>query len=255
MAYLPVKFPSNFPDFRVTSYIRGDSPSHSKGNTIDIEPIWRPGISQSEKYYQYFYIWNWLATAQTKGVTRFAVPPNCLHYHIENDPSQNAVGYELLTKKNGQCAVQTSSDGRPFIFQEDKRNYNRAKLFRLETQKNIVDRFVNGALQAGYAFLSLTTSNRFLQVSGNGLIDDQALQNILSIYTGSTAAALVSNEAANAWGYNTPTEIKQAAQDQLINIAIWAAILGLGGWLIYKWANKKADRLFDDRPRDQEKIN
>lgn len=204
---LPVKFPADWPDFRVTSWTREKSPSHSTGRAVDIEIIGNYSKDIGSIYwYYYFETFFALWSIQKQGLTRLTMPPDCSHIHIFNEPSVNKIGLETVKSVNGKCTYFSH-------FDIAKTDY-----FGSLALKQLFSNYGNSDL-AEYTHTfsywwnkmsNTVTTQRTVYIHTNGIIPESNLRAIIDgVYTGSTWQ-VVKTELANAIGY---VSSEQAAAD------------------------------------------
>jgi len=102
------------PTLTATSYKRG-SGSHATGNAIDLaiagfgDKIF---ASEADRHDYYFSVYFDLIDRLDHGRIRVALPPDCLHFHIDTTSpvTGTAGGYERLRNEGGRCILQEYRD-------------------------------------------------------------------------------------------------------------------------------------------------
>lgn len=216
MAILPLNLPNNWPDYKVTSYIRNTSPSHKTGNTIDFAPI--ENKRDEEYWLRYLIGYSVIASALRKGTFRFAYPPECPHYHLEVTDTDQRYGTEMVKNKNGKCEL-VYIDGEPQILPVSRDFFKDwflsfmttppiLKLFgayyengilRWYTEKNL-ENIINETYKASF-LCKATGLCRKPKVHPNGFIDDSKLQNLLDNAFGDGSAIIaIMDDVAQFFG-------------------------------------------------------
>lgn len=255
MAKFPITFPSDWPDFVVTSHRRG-SGSHATGLAIDIAPIWLSGdYSPSSKFWFYhFHTFFTLWAAQRQGVTYMSAPVTCPHIHIHNDASKNIAGVEWVNKVekiiNGKRVSVCETDSVYAIPKTDiidsiqLRNFIENKLGKgngaqfLYSYQNIFQEYST----------MFNFKTRDVKVTSNiATLPDVELQNILNeMYGGSTKEKVLDNLAQIVDVNNWP-ELKQKGADTMVG----ALILGAIGWLAWEQYKKNEVQKVSVIPTDR----
>ena len=242
MAFLPIEFPDDWPDFVVTSHKRPTG-SHALGNAIDITPIWPaddmgPG---SKFWYYYFHTFFVLWAAQSKGITRLAVPPTCPHYHIVLKPSVNVVGLEwmerITDKKTGEKHCHT-------YYHRDVSKYDAMK--SIEFHNFIMNEVSTGNKKGKYygnwrsvwADLGhkFDFSKKKVEVIPNqDSLSDEYLQQLLNVMYGESTITRVLDQLTHIVTGLTLEEAKAKAKSDAL---LWGSLAVLGLFL-YKEISKE----------------
>lgn len=205
MAQLFVTVPENWPDLVVTSYHRNDGGSHSTYSAIDVAIS---GISDKSpgSAYWYYYIQTliWMWAAQRRGTVRFAVPPTCAHYHIEDKANVHRIGYEFITYSQAKgCHVVKDSD---------VKNYSGDQVGKLienirksSAMQSYLASFLNFYREIG---TTLSPHPKYLQVKSNRLISESDLQQkLVNVFGDGSYATRIADKAARLIGYVNSDEV------------------------------------------------
>lgn len=226
MAYFPIPVPQWWPDFKVTSYKRG-SGSHATGYAVDITLDWSGDRSEKSSYwYYYFQTISWLWIRQRRGECRFAVPPNCPHYHLYSN-AKLSYGYELITpvKVNGKwdCQLLRPEHLQKWSPQDFQKKYNEF------ISNPVISKYVHTWKNTQHIFFQATSKDeKRIYVNPNAQIDDKTLQSIIdSMYT-EQYDTMIYDAIAREAGWDNYDDAKNAASSAL-KIAKYAffAFVGL----------------------------
>lgn len=245
MAFLPMTFPDDWPDFVVTSHKR-PSGSHSTGLAIDITPVWpSKDYAPSSKYWFYhFHTFFVLWAAQRQGVTYMSAPVTCPHLHLQNDPGKNLAGVEWVQK------VQKVVGGKKVWVCETDSVYAVPKTEIFESIK--LDNFIKNQLGKGdgkqflYSYQNMlqeyvkkfkdvssaigySTTRQVKVTSGLPSLPDAELQTILNDMYGGTTTEKILDNLAQIVDVNNWPDLKEKGADSLMG----AIIIGALGWLAW----------------------
>jgi hypothetical protein len=221
MAKIFISVPSDWPDFVVTSYYRPKG-SHSNYKTFDIAIQGTFDRSPGSIYWFYYFQTAFLLwAAQRQGKVNLAAPPDCPHFHLENDPAFSRMGIEWIKYSKGQCNFITSTSVNRLNYLE---NLNFFKRVRYDLGKNYFDTFRNWAREIEYKF---TSNEKYITVNANGVIGEADLQKkLIDLFGNGSMASTIADNAAQIIGY---TNAEAAADD--ITASPWF-LLAVGGSLL-----------------------
>lgn len=221
MATLFISVPKDWPDFVVTSYYRKQG-SHSTYKAFDIAIKGNFDRSPGSIYWFYYFQTAFLLwAAQRQGKVNIAAPPDCPHFHLENDPSFSRMGIEWIKYSKGNCNYLHSVSVNRLSYSE---NLNFFKRVRKDLGKDYYDTWKNWAREIEY---KLTSNAKYITVNANGIIGEADLQNkLLEMFGNGSAASAIADNAAQIIGY---TNAKAAADD--IKASPWF-LLVVGGSLL-----------------------
>lgn len=227
MAQIYITVPDYWPDFVVTSYERNDGGSHSTHTAIDIAITGIADKSPGSKYW-YYYIQTviWLWAAQRRGVVRFAAPPKCPHFHIEDTDKKFEVGFEFISY-NAQLGCHMGKDSYVKSWPANQVGQLISNMRKSSIMQAYIASFLNFYREIG---VTLSSHPRYLQVKSNGAIGERDLQNkLVNIFGDGTVSQRIKDKAARLVGYMNA--------DEAPDLLMWAGMAG-GAYLLYQIAKE-----------------